>query len=114
MQLTSRDWACPKTTRNARVIKGSKVILEFPLKLVTIKGKNFNREKQPKGKEQTTEAPKTCDIDNVPINKGNLHNTRKGKARAQAKRRKSRTGYKRGTVRTDDKEKGRKMELERD
>ena len=75
MQLTSRDWACPKTTGNGRVIKGSKVTLDVALKLVTMKGKNFNREKQPKGKEQTTEAPKTYDTDNVPINKGNLHNT---------------------------------------
>ena len=45
MQLTSRDWACPKTTGNGRVIKGSKVTLDVALKLVTMKGKNFNREK---------------------------------------------------------------------
>ena len=36
----------------------------------------------------------------MPINKGNLHNTWKGQARAQAQRRKSRTVYKRGRVRT--------------
>lgn len=74
--------ACPKTTANESE-KRMYVTLEFALKLSQSpqKGKNFNREKEPRQRkgqpqwEQTTGAPKICDTDNVSTHKGKLHKT---------------------------------------
>ena len=47
-QTTGHVPACPKTTGNGRLIKGSQLTLEFALKLVTMKERILTEKSNPK------------------------------------------------------------------